>query len=72
MSLVPKAQIRVFSLEPSEQDIAAHRHAIEASGHMRVLGEPEVRRVPNDNYITEPEAPSECYLVVFQVEAVRQ
>ncbi|HYT81629.1 MAG TPA: hypothetical protein VEQ37_20735 [Actinomycetota bacterium] len=72
MSLVPKAQIRVFSLEPSEQDVAAHRRAIEASGHMRVLGEPEIRRVPNDSYIIEPDAPSECYLVVFQVEAVSQ
>lgn len=69
---MPKAQIRVFSLEPSEEDVAAHRRAIEASGHMRVLREPEIRRVPNDNYIIEPDAPSECYLVVFEIEAVRQ
>ena len=25
------------------------------------------RRVPNDGYITTPDAPSECYLVIFQV-----
>jgi len=34
---------------------------------MRVLGDPEIRRVPNDDYITAPDAPSVCYLVIFQV-----
>jgi hypothetical protein len=34
---------------------------------MRVLGDPEIRTVPNDDYITGPDAPSVCYLVVFQV-----
>jgi len=28
MSLMPKAQIRVFSLEPSEEDVAAHRRRL--------------------------------------------
>ena len=70
MSL-PQAQIGVFSGKPSEQEVAAHRHAIEAGGDMRVLGDPEIRTVPNDDYITGPDAPSLCYLVVFQVEAVQ-
>ena len=34
---------------------------------MGVLGEPEIRRVPNDGYITTLDVPSECYLVIFQV-----
>jgi hypothetical protein len=68
MSLMPQAQIGVFSGKPSEQEVAAHRHAIEAGGDMRVLGDdPEIRTVPNDGYITGPDAPSVCYLVVFQV-----
>lgn len=61
----------MLSLHPSEQEVAAHRSAIEAGGDMRVLGDPEIRRVPNDDYITGPDAPSVCYLVVFQVEAVQ-
>jgi hypothetical protein len=35
---------------------------------MRVLGEPEITLVANEGYITEPDAPSECYRVVFQIE----
>jgi hypothetical protein len=50
----------------ADELVASHRSSIEASG-MRVLGEPEIRRVPNDRYITTPDAPSECYLVIFQV-----
>ena len=72
MSVMPQAQIGVFSDKPSEQEVAAHRRAIEAAGDMRVLGDdPEIRTVPNDGYITGPDAPGVCYLVVFQVEAVQ-
>ena len=57
-----------FSREASEREVAAMRRDIEASG-MRVLGEPKISRVPNDGYIREPDAPSECYRVVFQIES---
>ncbi len=57
-----------FSREASEREVAAIRRDIEASG-MRVLGEPEISRVPNEGYFTEPDAPSECYRVVFQIES---
>ncbi len=42
-----RAQIRMFSLEPSDREVASHRRAIEAS-RMLVLEEPEIRRVTNN------------------------
>jgi hypothetical protein len=65
MSVMP--QIVQYSRGASEQEIAAMRRDIEASG-LHVIGEPEISRVPNEGYIREPDAPSECYRVVFQVE----
>ena len=66
MSVMPQARILVYADEVPDELVASHRSSIEASG-MRVLGEPEIRRVPNDGYITTPDAPSECYLVICQV-----
>jgi hypothetical protein len=61
-------QIVQYSREASEREVAAMRRDIESSG-MRVIGEPEISRVPNEGYITEPDAPTECYRVVFHIES---
>lgn len=65
MSVMP--QIVEYSREASERDVAGIRRNIEASG-MRVVGEPDISRVRNEGYITEPDPPTECYRVAFQVE----
>jgi len=73
-------QIIAYSRDASEEEIAAMRKDIEASG-MRVLGEPDIELVPNDGYIIVPDEPdpsitwrktiTEVYRVTFQVEAAR-
>jgi hypothetical protein len=69
----PRAYIVVYAEPVTEELVAANRHFIQASG-LLVVGEPVIRRVPNDGYIIQPDAPSECYQVIFQVdpEGLRQ
>ena len=69
MSLMPQARILVYAEDVPDELVQSHRRILEASG-LHVLGEPEIRRVPNDSYITQPDAPSVCTLVIFQVEPV--
>jgi hypothetical protein len=52
--------------EATEEVIAHHREAIEEHG-MRVLGDPEVVLVPEEDYIHIHDAP-EVYRLTFEVE----
>jgi hypothetical protein len=52
--------------EATEDVIARHREAIEEHG-MRVLGDPEVVLVPEEDYIHIHDAP-EVYRLTFEVE----
>ena len=70
MSVMPQARILVYADEVPGELVASHRSSIEASG-MRVLGEPEVRSVPSDGYITQPDASTEVYLLIFRVEPAK-
>jgi hypothetical protein len=60
-------QIVEYFDEAPEWRVEAMRRSIVLSG-WNVLGEAEISRVPNEGHITEPDAPSECYRVMFQVE----
>ena len=68
--MAKKSVVVYVQPEPDRRDreIAAQQQAIEDSG-MRVVGEPVVTMVPNQDYIEEPDAPELCYRVEFEVEA---
>jgi hypothetical protein len=63
--------IVLYEMLPPTDEVLMHlRRAIE-EGAGRVLGEPEVELVPNNDYIEGPDAPSEVYRLTYQVEPAR-